>query len=100
MPGRLMGTVWTDIFPINSQAQERLGYPTQKPQGLLERMISASSKDGDTILDPFFVCGTSIHTDQKLHREWIGIEITHLAISLIEKRLKDAFPGIKYEVQG
>ena len=92
--------VWTDIFAINSQAQERLGYPTQKPQALLERIISASSNQGDIILDPFCGCGTSIHAAQKLKREWIGIDITHLAISLIEKRLKDAFPGIEYEVHG
>jgi DNA modification methylase len=92
--------VWTDIFPINSQAQERLGYPTQKPQALLERIIAASSNEGDVILDPFCGCGTSIHAAQKLRREWIGIDITHLAISLIEKRLKDAFPGIIYEVHG
>jgi site-specific DNA-methyltransferase (adenine-specific) len=92
--------VWTDIFPINSQAQERLGYPTQKPQSLLERIINSSSNEGDVILDPFCGCGTSIHAAQKLRREWIGIDITHLAISLIEKRLKDAFPGVKYQVHG
>ena len=89
-----------DIPPINSQAQERLGYPTQKPLALLERIISASSKEGDVILDPFCGCGTAIHAAQKLKRRWIGIDITHLAISLIEKRLNDAFPGIEYEVHG
>jgi len=92
--------VWTDIFPINSQAGERLGYPTQKPLALLERIIGASSSEGDVILDPFCGCGTAIHAAQKLRREWIGIDITHLAISLIEKRLKDAFPGIVYDVHG
>src|ERR1035437_5809395 len=92
--------VWTDIFPINSQAQERLGYPTQKPQALLERIITASSTEGDIVLDPFCGCGTSTHAAQKLRRQWIGIDITHLAISLIEKRLKDAFPGIQFEVHG
>jgi site-specific DNA-methyltransferase (adenine-specific) len=100
MPGTLITNVWTDISPINSQAQERLGYPTQKPQALLERILKASSNENDTILDPFCGCGTSIHAAQKLKRAWIGIDITHLAISLIEKRLKDAFPGIKYEVHG
>jgi len=95
-----LGNCWMDIPPINSQAQERLGYPTQKPQALLERIISASSNEGDTVLDPFCGCGTTIHAAQKLRREWIGIDITHLAISLIEKRLKDAFPGITYEVHG
>jgi DNA modification methylase len=98
--GKPIGDVWTDIPPINSQAQERLGYPTQKPVALLERIITASSNEGDVVLDPFCGCGTTIHAAQKLKREWIGIDITHLAISLIEKRLNDAFPGIKYEVHG
>jgi site-specific DNA-methyltransferase (adenine-specific) len=98
--GKPIGDVWTDVPPINSQAQERLGYPTQKPQALLERIISVSSDKGDIVLDPFCGCGTTIHAAQKLKRKWIGIDITHLAMSLIEKRLKDAFPGIKYEVHG
>jgi DNA modification methylase len=98
--GRPLGDVWTDIFPINSQAKERLGYPTQKPQALLERIIQASSNEGDIVLDPFCGCGTAVHAAQKLRRQWIGIDITHLAISLIEKRLKDAFPGIQYDVHG
>jgi len=92
--------VWTDIAPINSQAQERLGYPTQKPLALLERILNASSNIGDVVLDPFCGCGTAVHAAQKLGRSWIGIDITHLAISLIEKRLKDAFPGIKFDVHG
>ena len=92
--------VWTDIYPINSQAQERLGYPTQKPQALLERIIMASSNEGDVVLDPFCGCGTAVHAAQKLKREWIGIDITHIAISLVEKRLRAAFPGLKYEVHG
>jgi site-specific DNA-methyltransferase (adenine-specific) len=100
MEGGVTGTVWTDISPINSQAQERLGYPTQKPLALLDRIIRASSNEGDIVLDPFCGCGTAVHAAQKLKREWIGIDITHLAISLIEKRLDDAFPGIKYEVHG
>ena len=89
-----------DIPPINSQAQERLGYPTQKPLALLERIIAASSNEGDVVLDPFCGCGTAVHAAQKLGRQWIGIDVTHLAIHLIEKRLKDAFPGIQYEVHG
>lgn len=100
MQGTLLGNVWTDIAPINSQAQERLGYPTQKPLALLERILNASSNPGDVILDPFCGCGTAVHAAQKLGRSWIGIDITHLAISLIEKRLKDAFPGIQFEVHG
>ena len=85
-------TVIADISPINSQAQERLGYPTQKPLALLERIISASSNEGDVVLDPFCGCGTAVHAAEKLKRQWIGIDITHLAVSLIEKRMAEAFP--------
>ncbi len=100
MPGVPIQDIWTDLNPVSSQAGERLGYPTQKPLSLLERIIASSSNEGDTILDPFCGCGTTIHAAQKLNRRWIGIDITHLAISLIEKRLNDAFPGIEYEVHG
>ncbi|MHC1751073.1 DNA methyltransferase [Humidesulfovibrio sp.] len=79
---------------------EKLGYPTQKPLGLLERIINTSSNPGDVVLDPFCGCGTALHAAQKLGRQWIGIDITHLAISLIEKRLRDAFPGIAFETHG
>ena len=92
--------IWTDIPPINSQAQERLGYPTQKPLALLERIIAASSNPGDLVLDPFCGCGTAVHAAQKLGRQWIGIDVTHLAIGLIEKRLRDAFPGIDFTDPG
>jgi DNA modification methylase len=98
--GQPIQDVVTDIAPVNSMAQERLGYPTQKPLPLLERIIKASSNEGDVVLDPFCGCGTAIHAAQKLGRRWIGIDITHLAISLIERRLKDAFPGIAFEVHG
>ncbi len=98
--GMPVQNLWTDIPEINSNAQERLGYPTQKPLALLERILNASSNEGDLILDPFCGCGTSIHAAQKLNRKWIGIDITNLAISLIEKRLTDAFPGVKFEVHG
>jgi site-specific DNA-methyltransferase (adenine-specific) len=100
MEGGVTGDVWTDISPINSQAQERLGYPTQKPLALLERIIQASSNEGEVVLDPFCGCGTTIHAAQKLKRRWVGIDITHLAISLIEKRLKAAFPGVAFDVHG
>jgi len=100
MPGMPISNVWEDIPPINSQAQERLGYPTQKPLALLERIISASSNEGDIVLDPFCGCGTTVHAAQKLGRQWIGIDITHLAISLIERRLREAFPGIQFETIG
>ncbi len=91
MPGVPLQDVWTDLSPINSQAKERLGYPTQKPVALLERILNASSNPGDIVLDPFCGCGTTVHAAQKLGRRWIGIDITHLAINLIETRLFDAF---------
>lgn len=100
MPGIPLQNIWTDIDPINMMAKERLGYPTQKPVALLERILSVSSNPDDIVLDPFCGCGTTIHSAQKLNRKWIGIDITHLAISLIEKRLKDAFPGINFSVEG
>ena len=103
MPGVPCDDIWTDIPPINSQAQERLGYPTQKPEALLERILNASSNEGDLVLDPFCGCGTTVQVAQRLNRRWIGIDITHLAIGLIKKRLSDAFgPEIKstYDVIG
>jgi site-specific DNA-methyltransferase (adenine-specific) len=87
-------------FPLNSQAQERLGYPTQKPVALLERILSASSNEGDVVLDPFCGCGTTVHAAEKLGRQWIGIDVTHLAIGLIEKRLRDAFPKVQFTTHG
>jgi len=95
--------IWTDIRPLNSAAAERLGYDTQKPEALLERIIKASSNEGDLVLDPFCGCGTTVQVAQSLNRRWIGIDITHLAIGLIKKRLSDAFgPEIKstYDVIG
>ena len=91
MPGTVVTTIWDDIPFINSQAAERLGYPTQKPEALLERIIRASSNEGDVVLDPFCGCGTAIAVAQRLERRWIGIDITHLAIALIKHRLRDAF---------
>ncbi len=98
--GALIGNVWTDIAPIQASAQERLGYPTQKPLALLERIINASSNPGDVVLDPFCGCGTAVHAAEKLGRNWIGIDITNLAISLIEKRMHEAFPSITFEIEG
>jgi SAM-dependent methyltransferase len=83
--------VWNDIESLRSWAAERLGYPTQKPEALLERILKASSKKGDLVLDPFCGCGTTIQVAQRLERSWIGIDITHLAIGLVRKRLADAF---------
>ena len=101
MPGVPLQTFWHDLNPIISGSPEALGYPTQKPLALLERIILASSNEGDVVLDPFCGCGTAVHAAQKLKRKWIGIDITHLAISLIEKRLKDAFKKrAKFDVIG
>jgi len=100
-PGVRLQNLWEDIPPIGAQAAERLGYPTQKPEALLERIIKASSNEGDTVLDPFCGCGTTIAAAQKLGRRWIGIDITHLAITLMKERLFDSFGAeAKYEVIG
>ncbi|HMQ95263.1 DNA methyltransferase [Amaricoccus sp.] len=96
----VVGDVWTDIDRINQAAQERLGYPTQKPVALLERIVAASSNPGDVVLDPFCGCGTTVHAAEKLGRSWIGIDVTHLAIGLIEKRLRDAFPAVQFVTHG
>lgn len=98
--GQPLQNLWDDIPPINSQAQERLGYPTQKPVALLERIIAASSNEGDVVLDPFCGCGTTLHAAAKLNRKWIGIDVTHLAIGLIRRRLTEAFPKMKFNVIG
>ncbi len=98
--GTAMPDIWDDIPPINSQARERLGYPTQKPLALLERIISASSNPGDIVLDPFCGCGTAVHAAHKLGRRWIGIDITPLATNLIRTRLQEAFPGLKVPIEG
>lgn len=98
--GSIITNIWTDISPLHSADAERLGYPTQKPLALLERIIRASSNPGDLVLDPFCGCGTAIHAAQKLGRDWIGIDITHLAINLIEQRMKTAFPDVTFEVFG
>ena len=100
MKGTLMSSSWTDIPPINSQTKERLGYDTQKPFALLERIVSASSNEGDVVLDPFCGCGTAIAAAHNLGRRWIGIDITHLAITVMRKRLEDSFPGLSYGVVG
>ncbi|SDX89151.1 site-specific DNA-methyltransferase (adenine-specific)/adenine-specific DNA-methyltransferase [Allochromatium warmingii] len=98
MPGVPLQNNWDDIN--SASGKEFFNYPTQKPLALLERIIQASSNAGDVILDPFCGCGTAIHAAQSLNRHWIGIDITHLAISLIENRLKTAFPEIQFDVQG
>jgi site-specific DNA-methyltransferase (adenine-specific) len=99
-PGVPLTDVWDDLPPLHASSPERMGYPTQKPVTLLERIIASSSNPDDAVLDPFCGCGTTIHAAQRLGRRWLGIDVTHLAISLIERRLKDAFPGIAFEVHG
>jgi DNA modification methylase len=92
---------WGDIGPIGAQAAERLGYPTQKPVALLERIIRSSCPEGGVVLDPFCGCGTTIAAAQQLGRPWIGIDITHLAITLMKERLKDTFGDTaRYKVIG
>lgn len=103
MPGVALQDVWVDIDPINARAAERLGYPTQKPLALMERIINSSSNPGDIVLDPFCGCGTTVDAAQKLDRQWIGIDITYIAIDLIEKRLLNTYgPEIEgtYAVSG
>ena len=101
MPGVPLQDIWTDIKPIGSRAAERLSYPTQKPIALLERIIQSSSDEGDTILDPFCGCGTATAAAQKLGRNWIGIDITQLAISLVRYRLRDSFgKNCRFDVIG
>ena len=101
MPGLAIQSIITDISPLSAQSAEKLGYPTQKPEALLERIIEASSNEGDTVLDPFCGCGTTIAVAERLHRKWIGIDITHLAIGLMKHRLEVAFEGkAEYDVIG
>ncbi|MGB7296554.1 MAG: DNA methyltransferase [Candidatus Aminicenantales bacterium] len=98
--GRQIQSIWTDIV-MSKSGKERLGYPTQKPEALLGRIVKASSNKGDLVLDPFCGCGTTIAVAQKLERCWIGIDITHLAITLMKKRLLDAFgTEARYKVIG
>lgn len=100
--GVAMQCLWDDIPPINSQAKERLGYPTQKPEALLDRIIKASSNERDLVLDPFCGCGTTIAVAEALRRKWIGIDITYLAIDVIKKRLEknQIKEGKKFTIEG
>ena len=101
MPGVAIQSIIADIPPISAQSAEKLGYPTQKPLALLERIIQASSNPGDVVLDPFCGCGTAVVAAQKLGRQWIGIDITHLAIGLVKHRLEDAFgDSLQFQVIG
>lgn len=95
-----LSDVWTDIPPLNSQAQERLGYPTQKPLALMERVIAMSSNKGDVVLDPFCGCGTTLHAAQSMGRQWIGIDVAVQAMRVVQDRLKNHFALIDYEIYG
>ena len=105
MPGLSVQDIWSDIRPLGglgSKREERLGYPTQKPEALLQRIIQASSNEGDVVLDPFCGCGTAVAVAERLGRRWTGIDVTHLAISLMKSRLRDTFGTqlSEYEVVG
>jgi DNA modification methylase len=100
MPGTPLQDLWSDIPP--ALGAEDLGYPTQKPDALLERILALGSNEGDLVLDPFCGCGTAIAVAERLKRRWIGIDITYLAINLVQRRLRDAFGKdlCPYEVVG
>jgi len=98
--GKVPEDWWTDIEPLHGPYKERLGYPTQKPLALLERIIRASSNEGNTVLDPFCGCGTTLIAAQKLNRRWIGIDINYDAIEVTSKRLRDSFADITFETEG
>jgi site-specific DNA-methyltransferase (adenine-specific) len=99
--GSIITNIWADINPLHGSSLERLGYPTQKPLELLERIIEASSNEGDIVLDPFCGCGTAVAAAQKLGRKWVGIDITFLSIALQRYRLADMFgEDLKYQVMG
>jgi len=100
MKGAIVTDIWDDIEHLHGSHSETLGYPTQKPLSLLERIICASSNEDDIILDPFCGCGTTIAAAEKLNRKWVGIDITFLAIALIKKRLLEHFSDCKFEVIG
>jgi site-specific DNA-methyltransferase (adenine-specific) len=100
--GDIIDSIWDDIPPINPVSKERLGYPTQKPKALLERIINTSSKKDQIVLDGFCGCGTTVDAAEDLKRKWIGIDISPIAISLIKKRLNDNYGNLvsKFTVRG
>lgn len=99
--GNPLQTLWDDIAPVNSQSTEWIGYPTQKPIALLERIIESSSNPGNVVLDPFCGCGTAIAAAKKLKRKWIGIDVTYLAVTTIRERLQKAFGLlVQYKIKG
>jgi DNA modification methylase len=90
MPGVPLQDLWTDLDPINAKARERLGYPTQKPETLLERIITSSSNEGDIVLDPFCGCGTTIAVAQRLRRRWVGVDVSPTAVNIMRQRVTRA----------
>ena len=100
LPGEAIREIWIDIPPINPQAEERMGYATQKPLALLRRIIQASTNPGDLVLDPFCGCGTALVAAEELERSWMGIDVTYLAVDVMARRLRDHFPGITFEIKG
>ncbi len=99
LKGKAVADMWTDIDRINPVGGERVGYPTQKPEALLERIITASSDPGDIVLDPFCGCGTTVAVAERLHRQWIGIDISPTAVNVMKRRL-DALGARNVEVVG
>lgn len=97
--GRPIDSVW-DIRPITSSSKERQGYPTQKPESLLDRIIQASSKEGDWVLDPFCGCGTTVAVSEKLKRNWVGIDISMQAVNVIKERMTNHYPGLRINIDG
>jgi DNA modification methylase len=97
--GKVPEDWWADIDPLHGPYKERLGYPTQKPLALLERIIRASSNEGEIVLDPFCGCGTTLVAAEQLGRNWIGIDISKDAIEITEKRLRETFPDIELEIK-
>ena len=87
MPGNPVDTIWDDIKPVQAGSSEQVGYPTQKPLALLERIISASSNEGDVVLDPFCGCATALIAAEKLERQWIGIDLSPVARTLVQRRM-------------
>jgi site-specific DNA-methyltransferase (adenine-specific) len=98
--GMPLQDIWNDIRPLHNLSRERLGFQTQKPLPLLERIIDSASKEGQWVLDPFCGCGTTIIAAEKLRRHWVGIDITYLAINLVKNRLETSFPNCKFDVEG
>ena len=97
MKGNPVDTIWDDIKPVQAKSKERLGYPTQKPLALLDRIIKASSNEDDVILDPFAGCATACVAAERRHRDWVGIDLSPLAARLVKSRLQKEM-GLFYDV--